>query len=991
LTNFCAGSANSASGIATPGGQFSFNPLPSDGATINTSTGQISNATTGTTYSVQYTTSGSCPSSSIETVTASGFTYSATITDENCGNGDGEIIITPNGGSGPFDFSLNGGAVQNNGTFSGLIVGSYAVLITDNSGCQSTGSENVGSIGGPTIDNLQVVDPTCGGGCNGSITATVSGGTPPYTYQWYDAANNPIGTNSATLSNLCAGTYSLEVVDANSGSTSLFFEDFESNAATWNLNVPMGIEGTDPNYFEVDDDEGGVAPGGCGIAGNGDATLHITSVFFPGGGAAYDAGGLCGVLFCPQADRQAESPFISTVGQSNLTLAFDYIAQGDIPNDQSTVWYNAGSGWVQLGGPLFSGTGACAPQGLWSAFSSPLPVVCENIPNLQIAIRWVNNDDGVGTDPSVAINNLEVFTNSATACPSIDFATLTAPSGTDDASFTVIDFCEGAANSATGIVTPGGTFAFNPVPTDGATIDPVTGSITNGVGGTTYTVEYTTAGACPGVQTQTVTVALQPVINGSEVCIGSTVQLTATGTPNSTNPWISSNPAVATVDNAGLVTGISVGTTTITYTTASGCSSTYLLDAVDSPTITGNLFICTGATSQLSSPGTPAAINPWVSSNSTIATVSSTGLVTGLSNGVVDITFTNAGGCDNTVQVTVSAGPTINGNNAFCMGTTSQLNATTAPDPISPWTSSNPAVATVSNTGLVTSVSPGTTTITYLNAGGCSTTILLTVNNQPNVSFTSNLTEGCAPQTIIFTNTSVGSTNCVWTFEGLGTQNGCGSVVQVFNQEGIYDVTLTITDANGCSNTSTISDMISIYPDVDASFTVDAIEQTVIDPTFNFTNTSSGATSYDWHFGDGTSSSSTATTISHTYPESVSVYQVMLIASNAYGCVDTARQVIAVKDDLYWFIPNTFTPDGDEFNNEFKPIFSPGFDQQDYVMLIFDRWGEIIFESKDMNVGWDGTYHGKMSKEGTYVYKITVKENNVDKRHEIIGHVSLLK
>src|SRR5690606_2046120 len=107
---------------------------------------------------------------------------------------------------------------------------------------------------------------------------------------------------------------------------------------------------------------------------------------FPGGGAAYDAGGLCGILFCPESHRRAESPMINTVGQTGLTLTFDYIASGDIPNDQATVWYNAGSGWTQLGGPLFSGTGACAPQGIWTAYSAPLPAACENIPNLQIAI-----------------------------------------------------------------------------------------------------------------------------------------------------------------------------------------------------------------------------------------------------------------------------------------------------------------------------------------------------------------------------------------------------------------------------------------------------------------------------------------------------------------------------------------------------------------------------------------------------------------------------
>ncbi|WP_341902616.1 Ig-like domain-containing protein [Fluviicola taffensis] len=989
LTNFCTGSTNQATGIATPGGTFSFNPLPTDGATINTSTGAISNATTGTTYTVQYTTNGTCPASTTHPVSASGFSYSASITDETCGNANGEINIAPTGGTAPYSFSINGGATQSSGIFTGLTLGVYSILITDNAGCQSTGTENVGSIGGPTIDNLQTVNPTCGTGCNGSITATVSGGTAPYTYEWFDASNNPIGTNSATISNLCGGTYSLQVTDAGGGSTQLFYDDFETGIAGWNFNMPQGPEGSDPNFFEVDDDEGGVAPGGCGIAGNGDATLHITSVFFPGGGAAYDAGGLCGILFCPQTDRQAESPAINTVGQSNLTLNFDYIAQGDIPNDQATVWYNAGAGWVQLGAALFSGTGVCSPQGIWTAYSSPLPAVCENIPNLRIAIRWQNNDDGVGTDPSVAINNLEVITASATSCPSIGFATLTSPAGGDDPSFTVSNYCEGATNSATGIVTAGGTFAFNPIPTDGATINASTGAIANGIGGTTYTVQYTTNGACPGTQTHVVTVYPIPTITGSEVCVGSTVQLTATGTPNATNPWVSSNPTIASIDNTGLVTGLTVGTVTITFTNSNGCSSTYSLNSVDSPTINGNLTICLGNTTQLTGSGTPNSSNPWVSSNPAIATVTNTGLVTGISNGVVTITYTNSGSCDNSVQVTVNPGAAINGTTNVCNGTNSILTGAGIPDAITPWTSSNTAVASIDNSGNVTSISPGTTTITYLNSGGCSSTVLFTVFDIPIVSFTSNASEGCAPQTIVFTNTGSASTNCVWTFEGIGTQNGCGSVTQLFNQEGVYDITLTVTNANGCISSLTNTDMITIHPEVDADFTVDHTQQTVLNTLFQFTNTSTGATNYTWDFDDGTYSN--LTNAVHAYDEVAGVYTVMLTASNSFGCRDSATMVISVVDELYWFVPNTFTPDGDEVNNYFKPIFSPGFDVKDYSFLIFDRWGEIIFESKDMNVGWDGTYNNLISKEGIYTYKITLKERNLDKRYEIIGHVNLLK
>lgn len=86
----------------------------------------------------------------------------------------------------------------------------------------------------------------------------------------------------------------------------------------------------------VSDDEGGVLPPGCGVADNGNNTLYVTSVFCPTCGASYDAGGLCGILFCPQTNRRAESPVINCTGHSSITLAFNYISNGDgLPDNAS--------------------------------------------------------------------------------------------------------------------------------------------------------------------------------------------------------------------------------------------------------------------------------------------------------------------------------------------------------------------------------------------------------------------------------------------------------------------------------------------------------------------------------------------------------------------------------------------------------------------------------------------------------------------------------
>ena len=94
----------------------------------------------------------------------------------------------------------------------------------------------------------------------------------------------------------------------------------------------------------------------------------------------------------------------------------------------------------------------------------------------------------------------------------------------------------------------------------------------------------------------------------------------------------------------------------------------------------------------------------------------------------------------------------------------------------------------------------------------------------------------------------------------------------------------------------------------------------------------------------------------------------------------------------YLSIPNIFTPDGDEYNENWKPVFHSGYDPYDYHLTIFNRWGEIVFESYDTNYGWDGSYSDEgLTRDNVYVWKIEFKETSSDKKHRQAGHVTLLK
>jgi gliding motility-associated-like protein len=164
------------------------------------------------------------------------------------------------------------------------------------------------------------------------------------------------------------------------------------------------------------------------------------------------------------------------------------------------------------------------------------------------------------------------------------------------------------------------------------------------------------------------------------------------------------------------------------------------------------------------------------------------------------------------------------------------------------------------------------------------------------------------------------------------------------------------------------------------------------DTEVNFNNQSLYATDYIWNFGDA-SALSNEVNPTHNFPEEGDVfYPVTLIASNYLGCADTVTQFLNVKSIIIFYIPNTFTPDGDEYNNVFKPVFESGYDPYDFHMAIYNRYGEMIFESYDVNGAWDGTYGTReLVQNGVYTWQIEFKEKYTDKRHTHSGHVTILR
>ncbi|TSJ45586.1 PKD domain-containing protein [Fluviicola chungangensis] len=270
--------------------------------------------------------------------------------------------------------------------------------------------------------------------------------------------------------------------------------------------------------------------------------------------------------------------------------------------------------------------------------------------------------------------------------------------------------------------------------------------------------------------------------------------------------------------------------------------------------------------------------------------------------------------------------------------------------------------------------------------------VTIQITENPIIAFSSDVVKGCFPLDVQFLNESTANPGSIVAWDlGDGTLSSNNSIV-THQYTGIdcFDVTLTITADNLCTTSKTIPDMICVDPLPVASFNYNPQQVFSIDPTTNFENTSSFNDQNLWSFDDGTTSDQVSPT--HQFPiGQIGNYHVELIVISDQGCRDTTYRIVVVRDQMIFYVPNTFTPDGDEHNHIFLPIMTAGFSPASYEFYVYNRWGELLFESRDTQVGWDGTYAGGMSQTGLYTWIIRFKDDDNDEKFEFSGHVNLMK
>jgi gliding motility-associated-like protein len=562
--------------------------------------------------------------------------------------------------------------------------------------------------------------------------------------------------------------------------------------------------------------------------------------------------------------------------------------------------------------------------------------------------------------------------------------------------------CYGFTDGAVDLTVSGGTSPYVCLWSTGATTEDIT-ALSNGI----YTVNITDANGC--IVTENITITQPPEltvsISGTDIiCNGFATGVidfnVSGGTPDYDYAW-------STGDTTEDLLEVVAGTYTVEVTDLNGCLESSSITLTEPSPLILDVLVedvsCTGLSDGnvdvTMSGGTPTYTYDW-------STGSTSEDLNDVSAGIYSVSVEDDNGCIISANISVEEPIDFDAGRdslkAFCNeeGTILDLNTFLTATTEGLWTENTSSGQFNTSTGIfnIGGLAEGEYVFTYTIPAftPCTDTVAIftiTVNPIPEISFIGDNLSGCAPLKVNFDEfSSPAGMDCAWDFGDGSGMVECGSVMHTYEYPGTYDVSLEVVTDKGCSNYLSIENYINVIQGPEAAFTYNPDVPTIDDPMVFFENMSLFASSYTWNFGDGTAEEFVPDP-EHLFPDAPNAdYTITLIAENDIGCTDTAQQIIQIQDVVIFFVPNVFTPDGDDYNQEFKPVMTAGYDIYDYHLSIFNRWGELVFESYNAEYGWDGTYGSKgLVQDGVYVWVIEFGETMSDKRHKFTGHVSILK
>ncbi len=955
----CNGGNNGSLTVSASGGTSPYQ-YSSDGGTTFQASGTFGTLAQGS-YTITIEDANGCQTTVNATINEPpALDLTATVTDPTCnGFTDGSLIFIPSGGTSPYQFSNDNGATWQAGTsFTGLAAGSYDLVVQDANGCSFSITEVLTDPAAVAFTTA-VQDATCGN-ADGSITVTVTAGVSPYQYSSDNGATFQTGN---ALNGLLAGNYDVVVEDANGCTATM-------NIAVVNQAAPVidNTAFTDPL---------------CNAACDGTVTITASGGTSPlqysvDNGATFQAGnafnGLCDGTYDLVVEDANGCQVYAQVTLTDPPVMSYTAALTDLPCFQD------GTGVIDI-----------TAQG---GDGGPYQYSIDNGATWQVGN--VFNGLMAGT--------YDVVVQDGNGCTVTGQETLTEPTQLTITFSAFDETCAGACDGFAIVIPGGGVTPYDYTWSSSANNTPNETNLCTGI----YDLIVEDANGCiidtlafPISGPAAVTVDNVTVTD--ELCNGDCAGTITIDAPLASQFSIDNG---ATFQASNVFNGLCAGNYDIVVQDANGCSASDVA-TVNSPAvltvnISNDTTICDGGMATMTSNGVGGTFPytyVWDDPNATPTNTMNMGTA-----GTYTVTVTDANGCTAQASVTITMNPpltvTAQTDQAICPGEAAIISATGGGGNGGPYTYDwiNDDGSGWTATGGSLSVAP-TTTTTYTvtvsdNCGSITTTaqVTITVNQVPTVNFAADNISGCTPVTAGFTNLTdpLLTGNCFWDFGDGNTSNDCNPT-HTYYTPGCYDVTLTVTSPDGCVGDTTFTQMICVYAYPQADFIFGPQPANILNPTINFSNYSTNAVTYEWIFDQlGTSTDADP---SFTFPgDQPGNYNVCLVATSASNCVDTICYNVIIDDAFLVYVPNAFTPDGDGVNDYFAPVLN-GIDPLSYQFLVFDRWGELVFESYHPTLQWGGSIKGnnEMGKQDVYVWKLAVTDASTNKQHTLTGHVTLLR
>lgn len=871
------------------------------------------------------------------------------------GLSNGSATVTPAGGTPPYSYSWSPSGSTSQ-TATGLNSGTHTVFVADSKGCSYSVSVFL-SQPSPLTAITGYTSPLCNTGADGMAWVFASGGAPPYAYTW-----SPFGGSNDTALNMTAGIYSVMVTDNQSCQM----------VSMINITQPPPLTIAITNFSNVN----------CYGGSNGYAIASVS-----GGTPPYSYSWANGITSPANTNLPEGVYYITVTDAAGCNDVDSVVIQQPAATLAVTVSHqNVSCYGGSNGSALAQVTGGTAPYTyIW-------------VPVVQFTPQAVNLPAGTYTVSVIDINGCQASANVTITHP----PTLITQAYTQSAVQ-----CYGTATGSAVVNVSGGLppydYSWNTVPAQ------TTAQVSNVFAGM-YRVTITDAAGCTAMDSIMISEppALVAVIvsHTSVSCYNGNNAVATGGATGGTPPYFfgwSTTPVQTTQSVAGLA----AGNYTLTITDLNGCTATTVLTITQPSQVvtyaSADVAICRGGSTVLSataSGGVAPHLFNWNNSLGfgpfqTVAPQSNTSFV---------VTAFDANGCaglPDTVTVHVKTlfpqDVEVSAFSPICPGNSSQVICQANCGPFDTLTYAwSHGLGPGAGPFVVVPATPTWYVVTVSNTCGFTVldSALVDFAPSPVIQFHASDNSGCAPLTIMFTDSSYTTFDDIsywqWNF-GDGTTSQDANTTHTFQTPGTYQVWLTLVTTQGCtSNSQSYPLNVFVYENPVASFTVNATTVTLPGEPVVCTNTSQGAVAYWWNFGDGYTT--TQENPLHLYSD-LGNYEVTLIATNMYHCSDTATLTVSATSDIVF--PNVFTPDPlvsnggsysvTDYSNQIFFPYATGVEQ--FSMQIYNRWGELIFETNDIAIGWDGWYRGQPCQQDVYVYKATatfIDGRTVVKRGDVL-------